>query len=177
MLGLRNPWRWSFDTNGDMWIADVGQNDFEELDYLPAGQQAGANLGWSQFEGNTCCGTEADHCSQNPSPACDPAGKVFPQLIRTHAGDGWTAIIGGQVYRVTCYPDIVGTYFFTDFGHHGLSEATVVNGVFSAVDLPGTWPAGPSSLHADARGELFLTTVVGQIFHLEAGSAMGPPLP
>ena len=55
MLGLRNPWRWSFDrANGDMWIGDVGQDTIEELDYLAAGKQLGTNLGWSMYEGNNC---------------------------------------------------------------------------------------------------------------------------
>ncbi len=176
IVGARNPWRYAFDRgNGDLWIADVGQDTVEEVDYLPAGHQLGKNLGWSVYEGNTCCSQEPnDECDQvAPQQACVTTGLFFPQLIKTHAGDGWNAIIGGQVYRGLCYPDIVGTYFFTDNGFHGLSEATVSNGVVTAVDLPGTWPAGPASLHADSRGELFETTTTGAIYHLEASSGSG----
>nr|HEX4316595.1 PQQ-dependent sugar dehydrogenase [Kofleriaceae bacterium] len=172
MLGLRNPWRWSFDRgNGDMWIGDVGQDVTEELDYLPAGHQLGTNLGWSAYEANACCATQGGACDQTGSQqACDTTAKFFPQVVRSHAGDGWNAIIGGQVYRGPCYPDLTGIYFFTDNGHHGLSEATVgSDGGVTATDLPGTWPSSPASLHADARGELYLTTTTGAVYHLEAG--------
>lgn len=172
MIGLRNPWRWSFDrANGDMWIGEVGAGVTEELDYLPAGHQLGANLGWSEFEGSDCCSTEANHCqAQVPITTCDPTGKVFPQVTRSHATDNWDSIIGGQVYRGPCFPDLTGTYFFTDNGFHGLSEARVgSDGSVTAVDLPGTWPQSPASIHADARGELYLTTTTGLVFHVVAG--------
>src|SRR5262249_53729307 len=112
ILGVRNPWRWTFDpATGDMWIADVGQATIEELDVLPAGHQAGVNLGWSMYEGANCF-----------KPPCDPTGKTFPQHVRTH-DSGWNAIIGGRVYRGSCYPDLVGWYFFTDNGHATLAKA------------------------------------------------------
>ena len=105
MLGMRNPWRWSFDrANGTMFIGDVGQAMTEEIDVLLPAQQAGANLGWSAYEGNGCCATQSDHCLQAaPYQACNPAGLHFPQDTRSHL-DGWNAIIGGQVYRGTCFP-------------------------------------------------------------------------
>ncbi len=167
IMGLRNPWRWSFDSaTGDMWIGDVGQDKFEEVDYLPAGRQAGVNLGWSRYEANTCY-----------NGPCNTTGMTFPAIVRSHAGDGWVAMIGGGVYRGTCYPDIVGTYYFADFGAAGFSQATMVNGVVTSQDLPGKWPGGPSSIHADSRGELYMTNTLGQIFHLEAGSAVGLLVP
>ncbi len=177
ILGVRNPWRWSFDrANGDMWIGDVGQNWIEEVDVLKAGEQSGKNLGWSMFEGSECCATltqpggNAAHCNQGTtSVACVPGGKVLPLDERLHS-TGWNAIIGGQVYRGACYPDLVGWYFYTDNGKGGLVKARLkADNTLEIVDQPGTFPAGPASLHADARGELYETDVMGNVYHLEAG--------
>jgi len=159
MLGLRNPWRWSFDREtGDMWIADVGASTIEELDVLAPAQQRGANLGWSMYEGSRC-----------NTPPCDPTGKVFPQDERDHVNQKWTAIIGGQVYRGTCYPDLVGWYFYTDISAHVLIKARrKLDGSLEIVDLPGNLPRSPTSIHADARGELYMTDA-NTVYHLEAG--------
>jgi hypothetical protein len=179
LVGTRNPWRWSFDSaTGDMWIGDVGQDTIEELDYLPAGQQKGTNLGWSMYEGN--------NCFHGP---CDTTGKLAPVYFRPHS-DGWCSIIGGEVYRGACFPDLVGTYFFTDYCAHQLvesrvngdgtvSSAPVATSGVSTINLDGStsagMPANPSSLHADASGELWLTVTAccgsstnGAVYHLEA---------
>jgi glucose/arabinose dehydrogenase len=170
MLGLRNPWRWSFDRGtGDIWIGDVGQLQTEELDYAPVGQQAGKNFGWSVYEGSSCCATQSDNCQQQaPFQACDPTGIQFPQIEKTHA-EGWNAVIGGQVYRGSCYPDLVGTYFYTDDAHDAIATATVnPDGSLTTVDLPFKAPIGPASLHADAAGELYETLInTGEVYHLE----------
>jgi len=165
MIGVRNPWRWTFDRmTGDMWIGDVGQNLIEELDVIPAGQQNGRNLGWSMWEGSSCYG--------NYSP-CTMPGFVFPQVEWNHTTSPWRAIIGGEVYRGTCYPDIAGYYFFTDNSAHTLSRAQL-NADLSVtyIDLPtptNGWPQSPSAIHGDARGELYETTTGGDVWHLEAG--------
>jgi glucose/arabinose dehydrogenase len=171
MLGVRNPWRWSFDrATGDLWIGDVGQNATEELDVVAAGQQRGANLGWSVYEGQACCMTQGDHCQQRGAQQpCSPGNLVFGLDHRTHAS-GWTAIIGGQVYRGSCYPDLVGWYFYTDNGHGGLARARLrADRTLEIVDLPGSFPRSPASIHADARGELYETDTAGNVYHLEAG--------
>jgi glucose/arabinose dehydrogenase len=164
VIGLRNPWRWSFDrATGDMWIGDVGQSLYEEVDVLAAGQQAGVNLGWSMYEGSAAYGS-------NYSP--DPTGKTFPQVVKSHTIDHWAAIIGGQVYRGPCYAGLTGYYFYTDNVAHTLSRAQLVNGTVTTIDLappPGGWPASPASLHADSRGELYETLTTGEVYHLEAG--------
>jgi glucose/arabinose dehydrogenase len=173
VIGLRNPWRWSFDrANGDLYIGDVGQGEIEELDFIPAGTPAGVNMGWNMYEGNRCFA----------SP-CDATGKTMPVYEKTH-GDSWCSIIGGQVYRGSCYPDIVGTYYFTDYCKHELVTAKKMGttlGSFTTltnvtwIDRDGAshagMPSGPASLHEDARGELFLTTTGsrGGVYHLEAG--------
>ncbi|HSN29393.1 MAG TPA: PQQ-dependent sugar dehydrogenase, partial [Kofleriaceae bacterium] len=166
MLGVRNPWRWSFDRQtGDMWIGDVGQDVDEELDVIPAGHQAGVNLGWSMWEANRDYG--------NYSPTTDPpltmVGRTFPQVVKNHTNDGWHAIIGGQVYRGTCFPDLAGKYFYTDNVAATLSVATFDGQNVTTTDLPGTWPGSPASIHADARGELYETTTNGSVYHIQAG--------
>jgi glucose/arabinose dehydrogenase len=175
MSGLRNPWRWSIDRGtGDIWIGDVGQDMYEELDYAAAGAQAGANFGWSSWEAEACF---KPPCMTTLQPAVD---------IRSHAGDGWCSAIGGDVYRGACYPDLVGTYFYTDYCRHTLERATATAGVprllgpaqVETIDLgapqrPG-FPFTPASIHSDGRGELYVTTVsccgssfLGGVYHLE----------
>lgn len=166
MLGMRNPWRWSFDRmTGDMWIGDVGQEIDEELDVIPAGHQAGANLGWSMYEANRDYG----NYNMTTTPPIDPAGKTFPQVVKNHNTDGWHAIIGGQVYRGPCYPDLTGTYYYTDNVAGGLWVATWDGQTVTTSALPGTFPTSPASIHADARGELYETTTDGSVYHIEAG--------
>jgi glucose/arabinose dehydrogenase len=171
ILGLRNPWRWSFDRmTGDMWIGDVGQDDIEELDVLKAGEQAGKNLGWSVFEGSKCCDGEAvGNCAQsNPAP-CNRTGLTFPHDDRLHR-DGWISIIGGEVYRGSCYPDLAGWYFYTDYGRGGLTKARLrPDDTLEIVELPGSFPSKAASIHGDSRGELYLTDTDGNVYHIEGG--------
>ncbi len=172
MRGFRNPWRWSFDrATGDMWIGDVGQSTVEEIHYVKAGTGKAKNFGWDNWDGT--------RCFPNRTPTtlpCDTAGFEFPQDERTHAtipngGDGFEAIIGGQVYRGTCFPDLVGTYFYTDNRRGGLSTAKLDAGgtTITKADLPGTFPVSPASIHAAATGELYVTTTNGTIHRIEAG--------
>jgi len=161
----------SFDrATGDMWIGDVGQNAFEEIDFARAGEQAGKNFGWSMFEGASCCATQSDLCQQNPpQQPCEPVGKEMPIDARTHTS-GWLAIIGGQVYRGACYPDVMGWYFYTDHRAGGLAAVRPrADGTREVIDLVGSFPALPTSLHADARGELYETDLAGNVYRLEAG--------
>jgi glucose/arabinose dehydrogenase len=170
MLGVRNPWRWTFDrATGDMWIGDVGQDQTEELDVVKAGQQRGANLGWSVFEGSACCITQGDKCRQSGAQQpCVTAGKMFALDNRTHAA-GWKSITGGQVYRGGCYPELTGWYFYTDYVLGGLSKARLKpDGTLEIVDLPGDFPGHGASIHADSRGELYETDTAGNVFQIEA---------
>jgi glucose/arabinose dehydrogenase len=171
MYGLRNPWRWSFDTNGDIWIGDVGQGVTEEINMLTPAQQKGANFGWSVYEGTACCMTQGDRCTQSGAQAaCNPNGIVMPAAVGLQSA-GWRAIIGGQVYRGACYPDLVGWYFYTDGSRGRLVRAKVQsNGSLMTEELAGTFPTSPASIHADSRGELYLTTssTPGRIYHIEA---------
>lgn len=164
--GLRNPWRWSFDTmTGDLYIGDVGQEIWEEVTVLTPAEQSGANLGWSVCEGAKVYPPAGGGNGTN----CTAIGVTLPHFTRSQGADNWMAIIGGQVYRGTCFPDLVGDYFFTDYVDHGLARGRFTNGTLTAAELPGTWPTSPSSIHADSRGELFMTTESGNIYQIEAG--------
>jgi glucose/arabinose dehydrogenase len=157
MLGLRNPWRWTFDrATGDMWIGDVGQNRVEEVTVLRPAQQNGANLGWSQYEGSECFRAP---CTVN---------QVAPQIERTHAQD-WVTVIGGQVYRGNAFPDLVGAYFFTNWDTAGqLPTARLADdGTVTVTEYPERHAfQGATSIHEDGTGELFLTDEYGKVFQL-----------
>jgi glucose/arabinose dehydrogenase len=156
--GLRNPWRWSFDRKtGDMWIADVGAQVQEEIDVLRPDQQAGANLGWSIWEGHNCYA----------APCGDPAGLVFPQIDHPRA-DGFVSIIGGEVYRGSCYPDLVGTYVYTDLYFQRVMTAHLRFDGSVVVDPPGPFVGLPTSLHGDSAGELYVTSFGGDVFKIRA---------
>jgi glucose/arabinose dehydrogenase len=104
-VGLRNPWRFSFDRiTGDLYIADVGENDWEEINFQPASSQGGANYGWRMMEGKMCFDT---------APGCDQAGLTPP--IHTYDHSKGCAVIGGHVYRGEQLPALVGTYLFGDY--------------------------------------------------------------
>jgi glucose/arabinose dehydrogenase len=172
VLGLRNPWRWSFDREtGDMYIGDVGQGGIptqgkapiEEVTVLKHGEIVGKNLGWSVYEGNECFNNGANY-------PCNTANLVAPQY--TNGGGAWRSVIGGEVYRGECYPDLKGYYFFTDYSARPLMRGKLeANGSLSVMTLttPTNWPQSPISLHGDARGELYVTNTQGRVFHIEAG--------
>ena len=105
-LGLRNPWRYSFDKlTGDFYIGDVGQDTWEEVDVEPAGSKGGLNYGWRCFEGN------ATYNSTGCGPA---AGYVFPIAVYKHPTEG-CSITGGYVYRGDKYLGLYGKYLYTDY--------------------------------------------------------------
>lgn len=106
-LGLRNPWRFSFDSKtGDMYIADVGQNKIEEISFQPAASKGGENYGWRCMEGTRCTGL--DGC------VCNSPELMGPIHEYTHSG-GNCSVTGGYVYRGSAIPKLDGTYFFADF--------------------------------------------------------------
>ena len=101
MWGLRNPWRFSFDrATGDVWIGDVGQNAYEEIDFAPHGQQ-GVNWGWNAREGFHA------FTGDRPAGARDP-------IVETSHADGNCAIVGGYVYRGRAIPALDGVYLYGD---------------------------------------------------------------
>jgi glucose/arabinose dehydrogenase len=105
LWGLRNPWRMSFDrANGDLWIGDVGQGDWEEIDVQRAGAPRGTNFGWNRMEGS--------HCFSPPSGCEDPS---FALPVAEYGHDQGCTVIGGDVDRGTAQPLLVGGYLFADY--------------------------------------------------------------
>jgi glucose/arabinose dehydrogenase len=167
LSGLRNPWRWSFDREtGDMYIGDVGQWRWEEITVLPAGQQAGANLGWDEMEGDECFADPVTPEDPDADPECEPDLYTRPTVTLFHdpvLDDGHRALVGGYVYRGACYPDIRGWYFYADhrtsrvwkFLYSG-AEATAHAEVTADLDPQGTRIAYPVSFGEDAAGELYI---------------------
>ncbi|MGA6993150.1 MAG: PQQ-dependent sugar dehydrogenase [Candidatus Deferrimicrobiaceae bacterium] len=104
-LGLRNPWRFSFDSaTGDLYIGDVGQNLYEEIDFQPSGSSGGENYGWNLMEGAHCY----------IAPACSGAGLILPVAEYAH-GLGDCSVTGGMVYRGSEFPSLQGTYLYGDY--------------------------------------------------------------
>ena len=105
LTGLRNPWRISFDrATGDLWIGDVGQSAWEEIDVQRAGAPGGTNYGWNRMEGR--------HCYQ-PSTGCDETGLTMP--VTEYGHDQGCTVIGGSVVRGPDQPALVGGYIFADY--------------------------------------------------------------
>jgi glucose/arabinose dehydrogenase len=104
LMGLRNPWAFSFDREtGDLYITDVAQDGLEEINFHPAGSPAGVNFGWPYREGSACYEGET----------CRSQGLRMPIFEYPHGADG-CAVIGGYVYRGQQFPELAGNYFFSD---------------------------------------------------------------
>jgi hypothetical protein len=158
-LGVRNPFRFSFDrATGDLFIADVGQNNVEEIDHEPAGDPGGRNYGWDCYEGSTPYETAG----------CGPAANyVFPVWQYTHALG--CSVTGGYVYRGQLFPVMSGIYFYGDFCSGriwGLSfDGTSWQNteyLDSAVRL--------SSFGEDVNGEVYVVDLNGAVYRLEGDS-------
>ncbi len=165
--GLRNPWRYSFDREtGDLWIADVGQNAFEEINRQAADSTGGENYGWDITEGSSCF-NEADATA--PLETCDTEGLTGPVLEYPHS-EG-RSITGGYVYRGEAIPELVGHYVFGDFasgiiwgaaaqGDGGYVSTPLVDSGFNVVAF-GEDEAGELYV-ADFGGTLYRFTTAAQ---------------
>lgn len=143
--GLRNPWRFSFDRDtGDLWIADVGQNRLEEINFQPASSPGGENYGWRTMEASDCF---------MPQTGCDTTGLVLPVFEYDH-GQG-CSVTGGYVYRGEAIPGLQGTYLFTDYCSGSL-WATRATGDGFETERIGTIPGGISAFGEDQDGELYV---------------------
>jgi glucose/arabinose dehydrogenase len=150
--GLRNPWRFSFDpATRDLWIADVGQGDWEEVDHEPAGR-GGRNYGWNAMEGT--------HNFNGDSPP----GAVPPEIEYSHRSGGCT-VIGGSVYRGSAIPDLVGAYLYGDFCAGWVRAAPADGRSGSTRDL-GINVASLSSFGVDQRGELYALSLSGPVYRI-----------
>ena len=146
--GLRNPWRFSFDrATGDLFIADVGQNAYEEIDVLPANTGAGTNFGWNTLE--------ATHCYDNPT--CDPAKATLP--VGEYGHDRGCSVTGGYVYRGAAFPALDGTYLFGDYCSGrvwGMRQNA--QGGWQQRELLES-KLGISSFGEDEQGEIYITSL------------------
>lgn len=106
-IGLRNPWRFSFDRlTGDMWLSDVGQNSWEEINFQPASSAGGENYGWRCYEGNNTYNTSG----------CQPiSAYTFPIHTYPNNFNNGCSVTGGFVYRGSDFPDLYGHYIYTDY--------------------------------------------------------------
>ena len=152
--GLRNPWRFSFDVpSGRLFVADVGQDKFEEIDIL----QKGGNFGWNIMEGL--------HCFK-PSSGCNMTGLILPITEYDHSqGD---AVIGGYVYRGPALPRLSGTYLFSDFESGtiwGLTENSTGQWTRSQLIAGGR---NISSFGRDEAGELYVLDYSGSMLRITA---------
>ena len=144
--GLRNPWRMSFDSlTGELYIADVGEWLFEEINYLPANSGGGANFGWHCWEGTT------DYTTIHPSLAgnCDDDVEfTFPVAQYNHS-QGECSVIGGYVYRGAKHPALYGRYFFADWCSGRMWTMTRMDGQWQVASAGSTTPI----LHFTTFGE------------------------
>lgn len=156
MWGLRNPWRFSFDrTTGDLWIGDVGQDKYEEIDFAPEGQK-GINWGWSAREGMHA------YRGSTPSDARDP-------LLEMKHSDGNCAVVGGYVYRGRAIPSLDGVYMFGDDCRPNLVGVVASNGrVVAQRDLGPTVPE-LTTFGEDTAGEIYAVARAGTVYRIEAG--------
>ncbi|UOE41879.1 PQQ-dependent sugar dehydrogenase [Chryseobacterium suipulveris] len=151
-IGLRNAWKFSFDeTTGNVMIADVGQEIFEEINRMPV-SQSGINYGWRCYEGNSV---------YNNSGCAISSTMTFPMAVYDHSG-GKCSITGGYVYRGTLYPALVGKYFFADFcskqiGMMNDDGSIIWSSVFAGNNF--------STFGVDANKELYVAAINnGKIF-------------
>ena len=160
--GLRNPWRFSFDRRtGDLWIGDVGQDRWEEIDRSTAGASGagrGVNYGWRVMEGNAC---------YNPSSGCNTSGKTRPIAVYSHSVG--CSVTGGYVYRGAQLRDLVGGYLFGDYCSgrvwalraHGPASQSPVLMADTALNI--------SSFGEGQDGRLYVTDIgTGDIWQVEA---------
>ncbi len=172
-LGLREPWRCSFDEEtGDLFIADVGYEGWEELNIEPAGSPGGANYGWRCREG------------AHPlfgDPECDGATFTEPTFEYAHGGTpNHCSIIGGYVYHGHRMPELAGRYIFGDWCSSAIwsfryEAGEILDFVMHDLQIegpPGTSFGPITSFGRDACGELYVTTHSGQLFRMSTGGAI-----
>ncbi len=156
--GLRNPWRFSLDFFGDgvgadVWIADVGQDEIEEVSVMPTDRR-GANFGWPVMEGSECF--QIENCDKD----------AFVPPVTEYPTDDGCAITGGYVYRGSAIPELDGIYFYSDFCSGFLRSYSVESGNLDWTEMTGAAPQA-SGFGVGGDGELYVVSLNGSIYRLE----------
>ena len=155
--GLRNPWRFSFDrATGDLYIADVGQNLYEEIDFAPASSSGGENYGWKLMEGFSCF--------VEGSPQCNSLR--FTDPIAVYGRDAGCSVTGGYVYRGAAHPALVGAYVFGDYCSGNVWTLRRDAAGAWQMTLQGEVDARITSFGEDEAGELYITDDAGRLLRL-----------
>jgi glucose/arabinose dehydrogenase len=172
-FGLRNPWRFSFDrADGAGWIADVGQSQWEEVNYVAPGPVSDLNYGWSCFEGTHAA---SEYYNFYDYTQCQPASAYdMPAYALTHSTSD-CSITGGYVYRGVAYTDLTGAYFFSDYCRPSIRTLT---GAPSALTETTVLPAGsiasPSTFGEDVLGEMYVASLSAGTVSKIVGSTPRP---
>jgi hypothetical protein len=153
--GLRNPWRFCFDPPGNLlYIADVGQNKWEEVDVVDA-RRGGLNFGWNRMEAAHCFGDRA----------CDTTGMVLPAL--EYGRSQGCSVIGGFVYRGRALPDLIGHYLYADYCSHWVRSFRFAGGrATEARQLRLPRVGEILSFGRDGAGELYLCSGDGRVYRI-----------
>jgi glucose/arabinose dehydrogenase len=155
-LGLRNPWRFSFDrATGDLWIGDVGQDQYEEVDRVPAGSKGDLNFGWPIMEGTHCYPASAD---------CQRAGLEMPVIDYTHGANG-CSITGGYVYRGRQIPALEGVYLYADYCTGKIWGLVRDGSGWRSRELLDS-SLNVSSFGEDQAGELYVVDLNGGVYRV-----------
>jgi len=153
-LGLRNPWRFSFDgETGDLYVADVGQANWEEVNFQPSTSLGGENYGWRIMEGLHC---------YNPAQ-CDPAGLTLP--VAEYGHDLGCSVTGGVVVRGLRYGDLAGTYLFGDYCTGRIWGLRAQGGSWAMISLLDT-PFHIVSFGEDEAGGVLVVNYAGEVYRV-----------
>ncbi len=157
--GLRNPWKFSFDRQTKaLWIADVGQTQWEEINVAPASSAGGENYGWNHMEGKVLY-------SGRPQGAVEPANHHRPIHVYPHAG-GACSITGGYVYRGEAMPSLRGAYIYSDWCDGRLRYIRELNGQVVEDEELGLTVPSITSFGEDHDGELYAISLGGTVFKI-----------
>ncbi|HEY7200816.1 MAG TPA: PQQ-dependent sugar dehydrogenase [Candidatus Dormibacteraeota bacterium] len=155
--GLRNPWRFSFDPpTGDLWIADVGQGAWEEVDHQPGGSKGGKNYGWNRLEGT--------HPYKGDAPP-----NAVPPIIEYSHDDGSCTVIGGYVYHGDAVPALRGAYLYGDYCAGWIAAVTLRGSVANTPTRLGLKVPNLASFGVDQAGDLYAMSTDGPLYRFVAG--------
>jgi glucose/arabinose dehydrogenase len=157
-MGLRNPWRFSFDAKtGALWIGDVGQDKWEEVDYLKPGARAGANFGWSAYEGTHV---------YNSAIAATVKKSSLTWPVTQYSHSVGNAVTGGYVYRGTAIPALRGFYVFADYASGRVWAMKGPGGARRVLSGADGRVSQISSFGQDAGGELYIVSLAGSVYKI-----------